>query len=200
MKPQMHDTVRTVEHLHNDGFESLIRVNATRTSDGHEAIGLYDPDREESLLVHSPEQAERLIRAIAAAARALEWDEPPTFELAQEAREHRRRQSPKPDGVSRVDTEFNYHWISANRKLAAKQFGEACGVAIKNLSIVWYDKEAGVGELHVWKESEEVAFVVSRNMPPEEANASLRAYLGSPKGVSFDFSRTGFVTVVRLTP
>ena len=87
-KPEIYELVRTVDELFDDGSEGVIEVKAMRTQGkyGMESIILDVDGDGHGIHIHSTDQAERLMRAIDAAARRLDWE---TLDERREQREER---------------------------------------------------------------------------------------------------------------
>lgn len=204
-KTDLYETVRTVDRLFPDGSEALIVVKAFRSATSGEAIILDAEGGDGSVMLHSAEQADRLMRAIAAAAAKLDWDDIATIELAQEARRLRAVDRLRPPevypGTTRTEAEYSLAWIADNPALAASKFSRDLGVPLKSVSVVARDKALGLYDLHVWRADAEVACRIDHEDAPHAADEALRNYLDNPEGYSFDFERDGFLTIIRdLTP
>lgn len=65
----MHTLLRTVEHRHSDGSESVLTVSHVQFEDGSSALALNTEERDQrSLIVVSRDQCLRLANALRAAA------------------------------------------------------------------------------------------------------------------------------------
>lgn len=98
--PTLYELVRTVDHVYSDGSEGVVLVKALQSDTAGECVIVAD-EGDGSVMIHSAEQADRLIRAIAAAAAKLGWEEIETVELAQKARRARfASRGPRPSELS----------------------------------------------------------------------------------------------------
>lgn len=200
------ETIRTIDHVHPDGSESVIFVRAmSGPLVGETTIILDAEGGDGSVMIHSAEQADRLMRAIEAAAAKLDWEEIETIELAREARQSRRAKSLRPPevypGTTRTEAEYSFAWIADNPAIAASKFSRDLGVPLKSVSVTARDKALGLYDLRVWRADAKAACVIDHEDAPHAADEALRNYLGNPEGYSFDFERDGFVTIIRdLTP
>jgi hypothetical protein len=202
-KTDLYETVRTVEHLCTDGSEALIVVKAFRAASSGEAIILAAEGDYGPVMIHSAEQADRLMRAIAAAAAKLDWPEIATIELAQEARQLRAVDRPPEvrSGTSRTEAEYSLAWVAENPALAASKWSLDLGVPLRAVRATPIDKALGLYDLTVHRDAPVAPCVIHHEDAPHAADEALRNYLGSPEGYSFDFERDGFVTIIRdLTP
>jgi hypothetical protein len=193
-------TIRTVDHQFDDGSESVLRVNTlTSERDGDTWILIEDEDHSEapSVAIHSADQADRLIRAIAAAAAVIGWPEIETIELAARARRDKREEAEKLDAegarVVMSSTEFSCKWIAENPVLAREKLSDLLRVPLLSVEVLARDKQRGLYDLGIWRGGEPKALVLPARDETGDTNDRLQKYLDTPRKAKFTFRRDKFV-------
>lgn len=100
---------------------------------------------------------------------------------------------------TRKEVELSLKWVAENPERARQVFETATGVPLKSVGVI--RRSGDIYDLRVWRADAVIACLIGAEWSPSDAAFRLCDYLGTPPGISFEFERDGFVTIVqtRLT-